>query len=85
MSRWWCPGHQGAFPDYCSRCDPLLVGAGAGVKKDAIPGFVNESWTRMEEPGIYRGQCTELCGKDHGFMPVVVEVRSPRKITPLGW
>lgn len=46
------------------------------VKKDAIPGFINESWTRLEEPGIYRGQCTELCGKDHGFMPVVVEVKS---------
>ena len=44
------------------------------VKKDAIPGFINEAWTRVEEPGIYRGQCTELCGKDHGFMPVVVEV-----------
>jgi cytochrome c oxidase subunit 2 len=47
------------------------------VKKDAIPGFVNESWTRIEEPGFYRGQCTELCGKDHGFMPVVVEAKSP--------
>ena len=46
------------------------------VKKDAIPGFINESWTRIDEPGIYRGQCTELCGKDHGFMPVVVEVKS---------
>ena len=46
------------------------------VKKDAIPGFVNESWTRIEEPGIFRGQCTELCGKDHGFMPVVVEAKS---------
>lgn len=46
------------------------------VKKDAIPGFINESWTRVEEPGIYRGQCTELCGKDHGFMPVVVEVKT---------
>lgn len=44
------------------------------VKKDAIPGFINEAWTRVEEPGIYRGQCTELCGKDHGFMPVVVQV-----------
>nr|WP_226663925.1 cytochrome c oxidase subunit II [Microbulbifer aggregans] len=43
------------------------------VKKDAIPGFVNEAWTRIEEPGIYRGQCAELCGKDHGFMPVVVK------------
>ena len=47
------------------------------VKKDAIPGFVNESWTRIDEPGIYRGQCTELCGKDHGFMPIVVEAVSP--------
>ena len=46
------------------------------VKKDAIPGFVNESWTRIDEPGIYRGQCTELCGKDHGFMPIVVEAKT---------
>jgi len=43
------------------------------VKKDAIPGFVNEAWTRVDQPGTYRGQCVELCGKDHGFMPVVVE------------
>ena len=42
------------------------------VKKDAIPGFVNESWTFIDEPGVYRGQCAELCGKDHGFMPIVV-------------
>jgi len=46
------------------------------VKKDAIPGFINESWAVAEEPGIYRGQCAELCGKDHGFMPIVVEVKS---------
>jgi cytochrome c oxidase subunit 2 len=44
------------------------------VKKDAIPGFVNEAWVIAEETGTYRGQCTELCGQDHGFMPVVVEV-----------
>lgn len=43
-----------------------------GWKKDAIPGFINEAWTYVEKPGTYRGQCTELCGKDHGFMPVVV-------------
>ena len=43
------------------------------VKRDAIPGYINESWTRVEEPGLFRGQCTELCGKDHGFMPVVVK------------
>jgi len=43
-----------------------------GVKKDAIPGFINEIWTQVDEPGIYRGQCTELCGLKHAFMPVVV-------------
>ncbi|MDP1931705.1 MAG: cytochrome c oxidase subunit II [Gammaproteobacteria bacterium] len=42
------------------------------VKKDAIPGFINEAWTIVEEPGVYRGQCAELCGLDHGFMPIVV-------------
>lgn len=44
-----------------------------GVKRDAIPGFLRETWVQIEKPGIYRGQCAELCGKDHGFMPVVVE------------
>ncbi len=44
------------------------------IKRDAIPGMLNELWTIVDEPGIYRGQCTELCGKDHGFMPIVVEV-----------
>ncbi|HSH48682.1 MAG TPA: cytochrome c oxidase subunit II, partial [Halomonas sp.] len=43
------------------------------VKQDAIPGFINENWVRVDEPGIYRGQCAELCGRDHGFMPIVVE------------
>ncbi len=42
------------------------------VKRDAIPGFVHEAWTVVDEPGIYRGQCAELCGKEHGFMPIVV-------------
>ena len=45
-----------------------------GIKRDAVPGMLNELWTIAPEPGVYRGQCTELCGKDHGFMPVVVEV-----------
>jgi len=45
-----------------------------GGKKDAIPGFINEFWFQAETPGTYRGQCAELCGRDHGFMPVVVEV-----------
>ena len=47
-----------------------------GMKKDAIPGFVNEIWFRADQVGIYRGQCAELCGRDHAFMPVVVDVRS---------
>ena len=46
------------------------------VKKDAIPGFINETWFRPQEVGTFRGQCAELCGRDHGFMPVVVEVKS---------
>ena len=44
------------------------------VKKDAVPGFMNETFFRAEESGVYRGQCAELCGMDHGYMPVVVEV-----------
>jgi len=47
-----------------------------GVKQDAIPGFVRDSWFRAEKIGTFRGQCAELCGKEHGFMPVVVEVKS---------
>lgn len=43
-----------------------------GWKKDANPGFINDAWTYIEKPGTYRGQCAELCGKDHGFMPIVV-------------
>jgi cytochrome c oxidase subunit 2 len=50
-----------------------------GVKKDAIPGFVNESWFNIDadKPGLYRGNCAELCGRDHGFMPIVVDARTP--------
>src|SRR5690606_39043903 len=44
-----------------------------GWKQDAIPGIINEAWTEILEPGVYRGQCAELCGKDHGFMPIVVK------------
>jgi cytochrome c oxidase subunit 2 len=49
------------------------------IKKDAIPGFINETWAIVDEPGIYRGKCTELCGKDHGFMPVVVHAVPPEE------
>jgi cytochrome c oxidase subunit 2 len=47
-----------------------------GMKKDAIPGFINEMWFKVEEEGTYRGQCAELCGKDHGFMPIVVVAKN---------
>jgi cytochrome c oxidase subunit 2 len=47
-----------------------------GWKLDAIPGIVNAAWTNIKEPGTYRGQCAELCGQDHGFMPIVVVAKS---------
>ena len=47
-----------------------------GIKRDAIPGFMHEAWARIEKPGVYRGQCAELCGINHGFMPIVVEAVS---------
>ena len=46
------------------------------VKQDAVPGFIRDTWFKATEPGIFRGQCAELCGKDHGFMPIVVEVKT---------
>ena len=54
-----------------------------GLKKDAIPGFVNELWFRVDpdKTGSYRGQCVELCGRDHGFMPIVVDVKSKEDFT----
>jgi len=52
-----------------------------GAKQDAIPGFIRDIWFRAETPGVYRGQCTELCGKDHGFMPIVVRVVSQEAYT----
>lgn len=48
-----------------------------GVKQDAIPGFLRDTWFRASEPGTYRGQCAELCGRDHAFMPIVVQVLEP--------
>ncbi len=51
------------------------------IKKDAIPGIVNETWFMATETGTFRGQCAELCGKDHGYMPIVVEVVEPDAFT----
>jgi len=51
------------------------------VKQDANPGFINDAWAKINEPGIYRGQCAELCGKDHGFMPIVVIAKEPADYT----
>jgi cytochrome c oxidase subunit 2 len=50
-----------------------------GVKQDANPGFIRDAWFKAETPGVYRGQCAELCGKDHGFMPIVVHAVTPEK------
>jgi cytochrome c oxidase subunit II len=47
-----------------------------GWKQDTIPGFINDNWVKIEKPGIYRGQCAELCGRGHGFMPIVVEAKT---------
>jgi cytochrome c oxidase subunit 2 len=47
-----------------------------GWKQDAIPGIINDAWTNIHDPGLYRGQCAELCGQDHGFMPIVVKAVS---------
>ncbi len=55
-----------------------------GWKRDAIPGFINESWALIEKEGVYRGQCAELCGKDHGFMPIVVEAVQRGRLRGLG-
>jgi len=52
-----------------------------GVKQDAIPGFIRDVWFNVDKPGTYRGQCAELCGKEHGFMPIVVEAVEPEKYT----
>ncbi|PTR14989.1 cytochrome c oxidase subunit 2 [Nitrosospira sp. Nsp2] len=50
-----------------------------GVKQDAIPGFIRDVWFTADRPGTYRGQCAELCGKEHGFMPIIVEAVEPAK------
>src|SRR3990172_217173 len=55
-----------------------------GIKQDAIPGFVRDTWFKADNPGTYRGQCAELCGKDHGFMPIVVEAVTPEKYAAWG-
>ena len=52
-----------------------------GVKQDAVPGFIRDAWFTADKPGVYRGNCAELCGKDHGFMPIVVEVLEQEKYT----
>lgn len=49
------------------------------IKKDAVPGFINETWARIDKPGLYYGRCAELCGRDHGFMPVAVDVKTPEE------
>ena len=52
-----------------------------GVKQDAIPGFVRDTWFKAQHTGVYRGTCVELCGKDHAFMPIVVRVVTAEEYT----
>ncbi len=52
-----------------------------GWKRDATPGFINEGWVRIEKPGTYRGQCAELCGRGHAFMPIVIEAKIDQEYT----
>ena len=68
-TRWSCRSAQGAPAAHLAGRHPRLVGAGPAVKKDAIPGFVNEIWFEIQpdKVGIYRGQCVELCGRDHAL------------------
>jgi len=56
-----------------------------GIKQDAIPGFVRDTWFRAEKIGDFYGQCAELCGKEHAYMPIHVKVVSAPKTTPHGW
>ena len=67
----------------CGAYVPMISGRGLGHtggtldKMDAIPGYVNETWVKIDRPGVYRGVCAELCGRDHGFMPIVVRAVEP--------
>ena len=56
-----------------------------GVKQDAIPGFVRDTWFRSEKTGDFYGQCYELCGKEHAYMPIHVKVVTAERIQPRGW
>ena len=67
---------EGAHHHHRDRRDPRLDGAGVRVKQDAIPGFVRDTWFRAEQTGDYYGQCAELCGKEHAYMPIHVKVLS---------
>ena len=63
-------------PDHRRRRDPLVRGARRfWIKMDAVPGRINETWFKVDRPGLYYGQCSELCGARHGYMPIAVEVR----------
>jgi len=71
--------HQGAVAADLARRDHAWWVPDFGAKRAAIPGFVNELWFKVDpgKEGLYRGQCAALCGRDHGFMPIVVDVRTP--------
>ncbi len=67
---------KSGFPRHFQRCYSLLVGSGVWCQTRCYSGFIHQAWTRIDKPGVYRGQCAELCGKNHGFMPIVVKAVS---------
>ena len=80
MSGWFCPwARKFAFLLTASDVIHAWWVPAFAIKKDAIPGYINQMWTNIGEEGVYRGQCAELCGKDHGYMPIVVEAVSEDK------
>ena len=72
-SRWWCRPTPRSASCHRRRCDPRVVGAAARLEAGRDPRNHQRRWTNIRPPGIYRGQCAELCGQDHGFMPIVVK------------
>ena len=70
--RWWCRSAKIRVLLTANDVIHAWWVPALGVKQDAVPGFIRDAWFRADRPGIYRGNCAELCGKEHGFMPIVV-------------
>ena len=75
-------GAVGEGDHHLHRRDPRLRVPAFWIKIDAVPGRLNETWFKVEQPGVYYGQCYELCGARHGYMPIAVEVVSRERSSP---